>query len=55
VLDPNYALAYLYRGSAYYELGDHKQSIADLERGLGLGVEPGFEQQAEALLASGFQ
>lgn len=38
LIDPNYALAYTWRGDSYYELGQYQQAIADYGRAIQLGA-----------------
>jgi membrane associated rhomboid family serine protease/regulator of sirC expression with transglutaminase-like and TPR domain len=48
--DPGNADLYFFRGAVYAELGAREAAIADLESALELGLDPRFEQNAQALL-----
>jgi hypothetical protein len=37
-------------GLAHTEIGEREEAIADFERALDLGLDPGLEQEAESLL-----
>jgi hypothetical protein len=49
-IDPSRAVAYFIRGTVYAEIGEQENAIADLEKSLELGLEPGDKSQAETLL-----
>ena len=49
-LDPQSAVAYYYRGFARSRLDDDYGTIADLEKGLELGLDPEFATSAQELI-----
>ncbi len=49
-LDPQHAGAYSLRGMTFARIGEREKAISDLETALDLGLEPGAQQRAEALL-----
>jgi tetratricopeptide (TPR) repeat protein len=49
-LDPLFANTYYIRGFLYYEIREVELAIADLEMALELGLDPGAEEIAKALL-----
>ena len=49
-LDPNNAISFANRGSAYHMLGNYKKAIADYEKAMELGLSPEQSQDIEELL-----